>query len=87
MHGFGVRVIVYICFMAYKMGPGKARLDIAIDKEVVRLCRRLHRAYNHRTGLNVSYARFIESMLMSYLNSQSGKELLQYAIRHDIQEK
>ena len=70
--------------MAYKMGPGKARLDVAIDRDVVVLCRKLHRAYNHRTGLSLSYAKFVEGMLTKYLGTQSGSELLKYAIRNNI---
>ena len=70
--------------MAYKMGPGKARLDVAIDKEVVKLTRMMHGAYNRKTGLSLSYTKFIESMLVSYLNTETGKELLQYAIKNNI---
>jgi len=70
--------------MAYKMGPGKERLDIAINRDTVVLCKRLHRAYNHKTGLSVSYAKFVESMLLSYLTAQNGKELFQYAIKNNI---
>jgi hypothetical protein len=67
-----------------RIAPGKQRLDIAIDKDALLLCKRLWKAYNHRLGLNLSYAKFIEAMLISYLNTQEGKELLQYAIRRGI---
>jgi len=69
------------------MGPGKARLDVAIDKEVIGLTKKLHRAYNHKTGLSLSFAKFVEGMLTSYLHTQDGKDLLQYAIRHGINSK
>ena len=66
------------------MGPGKARLDVAIDKEVIELTKRLHRAYNHKTGLSLSFAKFVEGMLTGYLHTQSGKELFQYIIKKGI---
>lgn len=77
-------IYIFAFMSPYKETKGR-RLDVMIDKEVVVLLRRLHKAYNKRTGLNVSYARFIEGVATSYLTSDSGKELLQYAIRNDIQ--
>ncbi len=67
-----------------KMGPGKQELHVVIDREVIKLIKRLHRAYNHRTGLSLSYAKFIEGMMTGYLDTQNGKELLQYATKHGI---
>ncbi len=73
--------------MSPRVGPGKARMEIMIDRDMLVLCKRLHRAYNRRTGLSISFTKFAEAMLASYLNTQDGKELLQYAIREGIYAK
>ena len=66
------------------MGPSKQLLQLAIDKSVIELCKKLHRAYNHKTGLNLSFTKFAEGMLTSYLHTQTGKDLFHYATKRGI---
>lgn len=54
----------------------KDRMDVTVNRHVLLLIRDMHKAYRERYGSNVSFASYIEMILMSYLKSDTGKSLL-----------
>ena len=80
--------MLHICIMVQcrkfvvmpRMGPGKKLMQVVIDKDLIDLLKRMKEAYNRRTGLSVSFTKYIEGIFASYLKSSSGKEDLKGAI-------
>ena len=61
--------------MSPRIAIGKERMDISISRDVVNLYKGLHAEYNRRTGLSVSFSKFIEGVLVHYIGSDDGKKL------------
>ena len=64
-----------------KVAKGKVLLQAGVHRDVLLMIKDMHKAYNASYGANLSFAKFVEGVMVSYIKSDQGKSLLMEAYR------
>ena len=54
-----------------RMSKNQSRLDIAVGRDTMKVCKMLHEGYKGKYGSNISFASYIERMIKGYIQYSS----------------